>query len=119
MILDSNVLIGYINGDERIRASLHAWRESGTIFFISHISVIETLSLSSLTDDAIFRIENFLSDFIVIPLDMEISRLAGALRRTHALALADAILVATAQVGNMPLVTRDKKLQKSFFAVPV
>ncbi|MEK9154304.1 MAG: hypothetical protein AAB798_02425, partial [Patescibacteria group bacterium] len=67
MILDSNILIGYLNGDERIIATLQTWRESGTVLFISATSAIEVLSLSSLTSDDVAGIEKFLDDFIVIP----------------------------------------------------
>ena len=119
MILDSNILIGYINGDEKIRTALYAWHESGTVLFISHVSVVETLSRAALTADDISRIESFLNDFIIIPIDMEIARYASALRRTHSLALADALLVATAHVSHVQLVSRDKKLQKLFSAVAI
>jgi len=111
MMLDSNILIGYLNGDESIRSTLYAWREAGTVLFISHISVIEALSFAASTDEEIVRIEEFLNDFIILPLDMESSRYAAKLRRNYRLSLPDAIIAASALIHNVPLVTRDKHLQ--------
>lgn len=118
-MLDSNILIGYLNGDGHIISALQSWRSAGRVFFISHASVIEVLSLASLTSAQIARIENFLSDFIVISLDMDISRRAAALRRAHKLSLADSIIVASAESNNLPLITRDKTLQKLFSTIAV
>ena len=111
MILDSNIVIGYLNGDESIRSVLHVWREAGTVLFISHISVVEALSSPALFHDDIVRVERFLSDFIIIPLDMDISRRAAALRRSHKLGVPDAIIVASALANHLPLATRDKKIR--------
>ncbi len=111
MILDSNILIGYLNGDTDLVSLLQEWRKSGSVLFISSISAIEALSLSSLTTADIQTIEDFLSDFIVIPVDLQIARIAGALRRKYKLSVPDSAIVATASVHNLPLVTRDKKLQ--------
>jgi len=111
MILDSNILIGYLNGDKDIIATLQAWRESGAVLFISSVSAIEALSLSSLAPADVATTENFLSDFIVVPVDMQIVRTAGALRRAYRLSVPDATIIATAAVNNLPLVTRDKKMR--------
>lgn len=111
MILDSNILIGYLNGDERIIATLQSWRISGSVLFISSTSAIEVLSLSTLTQADTLAIEHFLNDFIIIPVDMHIATTAGALRRTYRLSVPDAAIVATAIINNLPLVTRDKKMR--------
>ena len=44
-------------------------------------------------------------------LDMTICRLAGELRRLHKLTVPDAMIVASAHISNLPLVTRDKKMR--------
>jgi predicted nucleic acid-binding protein len=111
MILDSNILIGYLNGDAGIISALQTWRESGAVLFISSISVVEVLSLSSLTRDDVTTMENFLGDFIVVPVDMQIARIAGALRRAYRFSVPDATIAATAAANNLPLVTRDKKMR--------
>lgn len=111
MILDSNILIGYLNGDADIISALQAWRESGAVLFISPVSAIEALSLASLSPGDVIYTENFLGDFILVPIDTRIIRMAGALRRGYRLNVADATIVATAAANNLPLVTRDKKMR--------
>lgn len=111
MILDSNILIGYLNGDKDIIRALQEWRDSGAVLFISSISAIEALSLTALTRADIKEIEDFLGDFIVIPVDMQIVRTASELRRAYRLAVPDAAIVATAVENKLPLVTRDKKIR--------
>lgn len=111
MMLDSNIIIGYLNGDDTIRSALHAWREAETVFFISYVSVVEALSAPSLTQEELARIEHFVGDFIILPLDMNVARHAGLLRRARKLSLPDAIIVATAIANNLPLATRDKKIR--------
>ncbi len=78
---------------------------------ISSISVAEALSLSSITDDKIQTIEQFLSGFIVIHPDMDIARTAARFRRINKLDLPDAFIAATARVHDIPLATRDKKMR--------
>ena len=111
MLLDSNIVIGYLNGDPSIRERLHTWRENGRVLFITHITVIEVLSQPTLHTEEIPEIEEFLNDFIIIPLDLNISLRAAEFRRKHSLQTPDAIIVASARVNNLPLVTRDKKLR--------
>ncbi|HEY4526624.1 MAG TPA: PIN domain-containing protein [Candidatus Paceibacterota bacterium] len=111
MMLDSNIIIDYLNGDKHVGSQIDSWRKSGRVLFISHISVIETLSLGTLSPAQIEHIKIFLDDFIVLSLDMHISLAAAKLRREHSLALADSIIVASAIVNNLPLATRDKKLR--------
>ena len=111
MLLDSNILIGYLNGDPIIGSTLRSWREAGAVLFISHISVIEILSYPTLSAQEIVAIEDFLSDFIVIPLDMQVSRHAAEIRRLYKLLTPDAIIVGSAIANNLPLATRDKKIR--------
>ena len=111
MILDSNILIGYLNGDKDIIAALQTWRDSGTVLFISSVSAIEALSLSTLTRADVAEVDAFLSDFIIIPVDTRIVPVAGELRRGYRLSVPDAAIVATAIENRLSLVTRDKKMR--------
>lgn len=111
MILDSNILIGYLRGEGDIVAALQAWRASGLVLCISVVSSIEVLSLGSLTAADVSATENFLADFLAISIDAEIVRTAGALRRAYHLTVPDAVIVATAIVRHMPLATRDRKMR--------
>src|SRR3989344_728224 len=100
MVLDSNIVIGYLNGDANIIASLQSLRQSNTVLFISSVTSIEALSLASLTPENTEHIEAFLNGFIIVPVDMRIVPVAAALRRRHRLTVPDAAVVATAMVNN-------------------
>jgi len=110
MILDTNILIGYLVGDIVIIKALTQWRESGAPLFISSISITETLSLSVLTTIEIRTIKTFLEDFIVIFPDANITSDAAELRRTYKISLPDAYIIASALNHRIPLVTRDKQI---------
>lgn len=112
IILDSNILIGYLNGDAGIIAALQQWRESGAALFISTISAIEALSLSTLTAADAETVEDFLNDFVIIPVELPIAKEAGKLRRKYGLSVPDSEIVATALLRNLPLATRDKQLKR-------
>ncbi|HEY4520929.1 MAG TPA: PIN domain-containing protein [Candidatus Paceibacterota bacterium] len=111
MILDSNILIGYLNGDQDIISRVQSWRDTGVVLFISPVSAIEALSLASLTEATVVATENFLNDFIIVPVDARIIRTGSALRRAYRLSVPDAAIVATAIENKLPLATRDKKMR--------
>ncbi|MEK7155700.1 MAG: PIN domain-containing protein [Patescibacteria group bacterium] len=111
ILFDSNIVIGYLNGDEKIVTTLDTLKQEREGVCISSISVAEALSLSSITDDKIQTIEQFLSGFIVIHPDMDIARTAARFRRINKLDLPDAFIAATARVHDIPLATRDKKMR--------
>ena len=110
MVLDSNILIGYLNGDGSIISALRAWRDSGVVLFISAVSAIEALSLASLAPSNLAAIENFLQDFVLIPVDTRVITTAGELRRNYRLSVPDAAILASAVVNNLALATRDKQM---------
>lgn len=72
--LDTNILIGYLNDDKKVTGQLLAWREAGNRFFISVITEIEILSFTLLTAEEIFKIQRFLQEFTIIPLDTQLAR---------------------------------------------
>jgi toxin FitB len=111
MLLDSNILIGYLNGDEEVIAAVQRWRASNVLLYLSSISAIESLSLSTLTATDLSVVDKFLDGFIIIPADMSIVHAAASLRRAHRLTIADSIITATAVVHRLPLATRDKKIR--------
>ena len=111
ILLDSNIIIGYLNGDEKIITTLDTLKQEREGVSISSITVAEALSLSSITDDTVQAIEQFLSGFIIIHPDTDIARMAAKFRRLHKLDLPDAFIAATARKHDIPLATRDKKIR--------
>ena len=75
------------------------------------VSVINVAELyAGLRDNGELQsLKRFLSAFEILPLDLEVARMAGWFRRdygpSHGTGLADALIAATAQVTNATLVT--------------
>jgi predicted nucleic acid-binding protein len=112
MLLDSNILIGYLNGDERITAMIDAWALEDRVLCISTITYAEVLSHPALTHADIAQIRGFLQRFVVLPFDDSIADNSAELRRRYHITLPDAGIIATALTHHLPLVTRDKLLHK-------
>jgi len=112
MVIDTNILIAYLNGEEDIIAMVSDWKKEGRILFISSLSTAEVLSLSALSLDDIAIIKKFLQNFISIPFDDTLAELASFVRRTYHIGITDAAIAATALMRNVPLVTRDKQFLK-------
>ena len=101
---DSNILIDSLNGDVVARSEIaRAERPS-----ISRVTWIEVLSKER--GGTLRQIELFLSGFSIDEVDIRISARAAALRRERPrLKLADAVILASAQVHQRILVTRNTK----------
>ena len=112
-LLDSNILIGFLNGDKKIADWI--WEEKKENKFslnISFIGKIEVLICKNLKDNQINDIEAFLNSFYMTYLNDEIINLSAALRRKEILSLGDAVIAATAISNKLILVTNDKILAK-------
>lgn len=110
LTLDSNVLIGYLNGDKKIADRLLAWRGKKARFFISVITEIEILSLPKLSAKEISKIREFLREFTIIPLDSQLATICSEIRRQRNLRLGDSAVVATALLTNSTLITQDREI---------
>jgi len=103
-IVDTDVLIDYLRGTENAVA-----------FIIRHVNEIKLSSISITELYAGMRpherteMAAFLSLFEIIPIDSELARAAGLLKRdyfpSHGVGIADAIIAATAQQHAAELVT--------------
>lgn len=101
---DSNILIDSLNGHQAAREEI-AKADSR---WISRAVWIEVLSKER--GGTIRQIEAFLAGFSIDEVDAAVARHAAALRRERSrLKLADAIILATAQVRHRILVTRNIK----------
>lgn len=110
LALDSNILIAYLNGDEKIVQAFATWRVANGGFLISVITQIETLSLPNISDGEVERIERFLNEFTIMPLDAQLARIAAEIRRLTRLSLGDSIVAATAKFTNSSLITNNREL---------
>lgn len=112
-LLDSNILISYLNGDAKVKE----WIKSKIGFkslFISTISKIETLSFPGLTGENLYEAEKFTDLFSEINLFGEIISITTNLKRNTNLSLTDSIIAiaATAISKRLTLVTDDHALAK-------
>ena len=69
MLLDSNVLIAYFEGDPVAVSFVLANQAQRQPLFVSLISVTEMLSLRTLTDNEVRRINDFFEEFVILPFD--------------------------------------------------
>jgi len=110
-LLDTNVVIGVLGGAEISRQLIE---DRGTALencAVSQITRMELLSFPLLTDDDETQIHRFLSALPVLPIDERVEGTAIALRRQTRLKLPDAIILATARVHGLELLTLDDRLR--------
>ena len=113
-LLDSNILIDFLNGDKKIGDWINTEKSISTLFpfAISIVGRIEVLSDKKLTEKQAIELEKFLDTFDTFSISDEIARLAAMIRREKVLTLGDAIIAATAIIRKRTLVTKDKSFAK-------
>ena len=103
-VIDTNILIDYLNGSGKARRELQLYQEPS----ISLITWMEVMVGAKDTDEEII-LRGFLSRFQLMPLTPDIAETAVHLRREFRIRIPDAIIWATAQTGNTLLVTRNSR----------
>lgn len=103
-IIDSDVLIDFLQGEEKARVELSKYKKRE----ISVISWMEVMA-GAQTKEEEAACTAFLSTFTVHDLSAEIAREAVLLRKAYRLRLPDAIIWATARVNALIIVTRNTK----------
>lgn len=112
MLLDSNVLIEYLNGKPKVVKTLGEWKKDNQPLYISSIVYTEVLALRDIEEGTLSRIREFLQSFPSLPFDNRVGDVASYLRRLYELKLPDAAIAGTAVVYGIPLVTNDKVFKK-------
>jgi predicted nucleic acid-binding protein len=111
LVIDTNVLIAYFDGDSNIVQWLEE-ASSKTVIVISTITVVELLCYPGLSEAVEAAINQWLSTCIVADVDTAIAREAAVLKRQHYLSITDAVIAATAKLYRASVVTRDKDFSK-------
>jgi predicted nucleic acid-binding protein len=109
LLLDTDVLVDYLRSQKDAVGYLE---EQTAPLIVSSITVAELYA--GVRDGKERRIlERFLLAFEIIPVDEEISKAGGLLRRdygpSHGVGLADALIAATAKVRKVILVTLNRR----------
>lgn len=108
--IDTNILIDYFRGHVPARSFLKKTQLSKTEIFFSAITEAELLSGQSCHDPEVRDvILSLLTNFTKIEVDNPIAQMAGYIRRSFGLTLADAIIAATALKLDAGLFTRNTK----------
>lgn len=103
-IIDSDVLIDYLQGVEAARVELARYPKR-EISILSWMEVLAGADTAKEEQDC----RRFLSTFTIHPLSVEVAAEAVKLRRKFRLRLPDAIIWATAKTQSCLLVTRNTK----------
>lgn len=113
LVLDTNVVIGYLTKDPRCTKPIDKGGEDGEAIALPTIVITELLSYPALTEDHRIRIEEFIRVAHTLPLTIPVAREAAKIRRQYRLTTIDAVIAATALVTmNGHLLTRDKAFKK-------
>lgn len=112
MVLDTNIVIAYLNGDEQVIAAVRQWFAEGVGLFISAVTYAEVLSLREASSSDIESMREFLDLLVLIPVDKTIAEEVAEIKRHDKIKFPDAAIVATARYTSSTLVTRDKRLLK-------
>jgi len=108
-LLDTNVVIGFLQGDERVVGSFRR-QLAGQALAVSCITRMELLSFPGITADEEALILSFISQLNVMGLSSGIEDRAIALRRQFRFKLPDALIIASAIETGSTLVTGDTEI---------
>jgi len=112
IMIDTDILIWILRGKEEI---LDKFRlkviESKGFLYITPIQIVEIFA--GLRDNERLKTEKFLESFQIIPINLEIGKLAGFFiqkyKKSYNLALSDCIIGASTEINNLKLWTLNKK----------
>ncbi|HEY4521510.1 MAG TPA: PIN domain-containing protein [Candidatus Paceibacterota bacterium] len=112
MVLDTNILIDYLKGDEVVIETVRQWFADGIGLFISAVTYAEVLAFKGASETELQEMRQFLENFVLIPVDKAVAERIAAVRRENKIKFPDAAIIATALFTMSSLVTRDKRLHK-------
>ena len=107
VLLDSNIILYLLSGEETLIPLLEDKK-----LYVSFITQLEILGFKGITKDEQEKIQQFLSECIVIDINPVIKNFAIDLRRRYHIKLPDSIIMATSLYLNIPIITADKDYSK-------
>lgn len=109
-LLDTNIIIGLIKGNETALELLNNYGANVQISSYSFITRIELLSYPNIEDQEVTSIKAMLKTMQYLPITTGIEDMTIEIRRQYSLKIPDAIIAATAKIHNLILITLDKQL---------
>ncbi len=108
ILLDTNILIYLLQGDKTVREML----EEKT-WYISFVNEMELLMKPNVEALELKAIEALLKECIIIEMNSSVKKQAILNGRRFRMKLADSIVLAAAQINNIPLLTADAEFKKA------
>ncbi len=106
-LIDTNIIIYFLGGDEQCLNLLYEKK-----LYTSFVSEIEVLGFPFIQPVEEKIATDFMAQCIIIELSEAIKTHAIFFKRKYRLKVGDALVVATAVILNMPLITADRQLSK-------
>jgi len=107
--LDTNCLIYYFKGEEKVIDLIQNLILERTPIFISIITKVEVLAYPEITPREEKTFLEMMKNMILIEFDDKLTNFVVDLRRKHKIKLPDAIIAATSLYTNSTLITRNIK----------
>lgn len=108
ILVDTNILLYLINGNKKVSQILQ-----GREVYVSFITELELLSYSELTAKQEMIIQSLLADCKIIGYSEWIKVHTIEIRKNNKMKLPDCMILATAKLLDIPLLTADKRVTKS------
>ncbi len=109
-LLDSNIIIYYLNGEKKVYDFVERYK---AVSAISLISYCEVLNYDFSKEDELL-VREFLDEFEILSVSKNIINKALSNRKSKKIKMADNFILATAQIFDLKIVTRNSK-DFSFF----
>lgn len=109
-LLDTCFILGFYNKSAIALQMLAEHKVRLSECAISVINRIEILGYTELTLSDETNLRKILESFICLPLSVEVEMMTISLRKKHKIKLPDSIILATAEVHGLKLLTLDQKL---------
>jgi len=106
-LLDTNAVIYYVKDESGVVSIIEDIYTKNIPVYLSVITEAELFGFPQLSDDEAERIEKFLQSVSIVPMDSQIARLTGTIRKKYQLKIADSVIAATALFTNAQLLTRN------------
>ncbi len=104
-LLDSNIIIYYLQGDDKIGSFIRQHKEKSILSIITYYEVLNY----DFTQEQENIVKNFLEEFEIIDISKNIINRALENRKIKKIKMADNFILATAQLFDLYIVTRNSK----------
>ena len=105
--LDTNAIIYYAKDDAQATEKLDSIFTESSLIYLSTVSEIELFGFPQFAHEEEEKIEQFLRAVIILPLNSQIARIAGSLRKQFGIKTIDSAVAATALITRSTLLTRN------------